>query len=78
MKQNDLVITKVFKDIKSKTSNKIYSVILTYYNGEFNLDKSSCTCKWGSFYGLSKKNKNKLCRHMKEAKNEYEKKMENK
>jgi len=29
--------------------------------------KYSCTCKFGSFYGQSKKNKGKLCRHLKQA-----------
>ena len=54
-----------------------YSQILTFIDGELIPEKSSCTCKWGSFYGLSKKNKGKLCRHLQGALDEYQYEIEN-
>jgi len=61
---------RIFKEVKSKKSNKVYSVILAYdYEGNLILEKSGCDCKYGSFYGWSKKNQNRktLCRHILQA-----------
>ncbi len=44
-----------------------YEQILTFYDGMLITEKSSCTCKFGSYYGFSEKNKGKICRHLKQA-----------
>jgi phage-related protein len=57
-----------FYDIPSNTTNEVYSVILRFVeNGE--LERSSCTCPFDSFYGQSQKNKGKVCRHIRSALN---------
>ena len=50
---------------KFKSFNKEYEQRIELSEKE--LIKWQCTCKFGSFYGHSKKNKNKKCRHIKEC-----------
>lgn len=55
---------RIIKEIQSKNSNKIYSVILSYTeDGILISNKSSCSCIHEVFRG----NKNRLCYHLKEA-----------
>lgn len=42
--------------IKSKDKKKAYSVTLSFFNKIIIPEKSSCTCKWGSFYRFTKRN----------------------
>jgi hypothetical protein len=67
---------RIFKKIKSKKTNEIYDVLLTFDDeGNLLLGKSSCTCIFGSwwrFAGFWRK-RGVLCCHMiqiiKEVKN---------
>ena len=57
---------KIFKTVKN-TKGEEYSVIITLTDdGEVVLDKSSCTCEFGSWWRFAGKwrEKKKLCWHM--------------
>ena len=57
---------------------KDYSQMLVFDDNDWLVkEKCSCTCKWGSYYGQSKKNKGKLCRHLQQALDEYQYEIEN-
>jgi hypothetical protein len=67
---------KKFYDIPSNTTSEVYSVILIIENGEVT-DRSSCTCKKGSFYRWRKKiiaEGKWKCSHIKEAERRYNEK----
>jgi hypothetical protein len=56
---------RIIRDIES--DGEIYSVIISFDENGFDYYKSSCTCKWGSWYGHTKKNREmmKVCKHIK-------------
>jgi len=55
---------RIFKQVKSKKTKEIYSVLLTYDEG--NLIDFSCTCRFMSFDYWSKKYQasGTICRHI--------------
>jgi hypothetical protein len=61
--------------IKSKSKNDDYSVILTFDEGKIIPQKTTCTCKHGSFYRFTQTNIASgkwQCSHIKEAIRRYE------
>lgn len=68
---------KKYYTIKSKTTNKEYSVILCFQEGILIPNKSSCTCKHGSVYRFTQNNiklGNWKCNHLQIAIKKYENK----
>lgn len=62
--------------IKSKDRKREYSVILSLEDKEIIPEKSSCTCRWGSFYRFTENNKSKgkwQCNHIIQAIRKYAK-----
>jgi hypothetical protein len=59
------LIRKFYDVVGSK--GEAYSVILAFEEGKLIEDYCSCTCKFGSFYRWTKKNKGKICKHIKEV-----------
>ena len=59
---------RYFKEVESSKTSEIYYIMLTFDDDwNFIIDKSSCSCKFSSFYIFSKfwKSKGKvLCKHM--------------
>lgn len=55
-------MTKRWFKFIGKEDGELYSVCIDTESG-----KSSCTCPFGSFYGKSKKNKGKVCCHIRKA-----------
>jgi hypothetical protein len=58
---------RYFDKVKSRKTKEIYSVMLTYDKGNLDLNKSSCSCRFSSFYvfaGFWRRKKKVLCRHM--------------
>jgi len=53
---------------KNKKKDQNYSVVVTVNDdNKVILEKCSCDCKWGSWFGFSQKNHGKLCRHLREV-----------
>lgn len=74
-------MNRVWKLIKSKSKKyeDIHSVALVFADdGEFSPEASNCTCDWGSTWRWSKTNKTKMCSHIKQALEEYDKEIANK
>ena len=66
---------RIFKEVKNN-KGKTYSVMITLTDdGEVDLDHSSCTCIFGSWFRFAGywKTKGKLCRHMELCINEIKK-----
>ena len=63
---------KIMKDIPGE--KETHSVKLVFMDdGEFVPLESSCSCIFGSFYGHSRVNKGKICIHISQALDEYDK-----
>jgi len=65
--------------VKSSTEDIIHGIMLVFdENEELIPEASSCTCIWGSWYRWRQKNITKMCKHMKQALEEYDESQTNK